>query len=141
MESLDLRTAPPRSPNLELGGLLMLARSIDKVRAMLPGGDLGDYQLDGFTRRLWKALDVRQADFEAAVKAAASDADVVAWLRAHSDPARYPEINEQLKARTVGDRIDDPEFVAKYPVVATLPHDATLLDMLEADDKATYAKT
>jgi len=140
MESLDLRNAPPRSPNRELGGLLMLARTIDKVRATLPGGDLGDYQIDGFSRRLWKLLEVDQADFEAAVKAAKSDADVVAWVHAHTDAAMYPEINEKLTARTVGDRIDDPEFVAKYPVASTMPHDATLLDMLDADDKASYAK-
>lgn len=140
MESLDLRTAPPRSPNLELGGLLMLARTIDKVRATLPGGDLGDYQLDGFSRRLWKGLGIEETDFVEAVKAAKSDADVVVWVRAHSDSSIYPELNEKLTARTVGDRIDDPEFVAKYPVASTLPHDATLFDMLEADDKASYAK-
>lgn len=139
MESLDLRTAPPRSPNRELGGLLMLARTIDKVRATFPGGDLADYQIDGFSRRLWKELGISQADFEAAVAAAKTDDDVVAWVRAHSDVARYPEINEKLTARTVGDRIDDPEFVAKYPVASTLPHDATLFDMLDADDKASYA--
>ncbi len=141
MESLDLRNAPPRSPNLELGGLLMLARTIDKVRATLPGGDLGAYQIDGFSRILWKGLGIDQAGFETAVKAAQTDADVVTWVRANSDAARYPEINEKLAARTVGDRIDDPEFVAKYPVASTLPHDATLLDMLEVDDKACYAKT
>ncbi|MDQ2991193.1 MAG: hypothetical protein M3R30_00030, partial [Candidatus Eremiobacteraeota bacterium] len=66
--------------------------------------------------------------------------DVVTWVRARSDAAMYPEINEKLTARTVGDRIDDPEFVAKYPVASTLPHDATLLDMLDADDKASYVK-
>ncbi len=139
MEALDLRSAPPRSPNRELGGLLMLARTIDKVRATFPGGDLADYQIDGFSRRLWKELGVSQADFEAAVKAAKTDGDVAAWVRAHADAARYPEITEKLTARTVGDRIDDPEFVAKYPVAATLPHDTTLFDMLDADDKANYA--
>lgn len=140
MESLDLRSAPPRSPYRELGGLLMLARTIDKVRATFPGGDLADYQIDGFSRRLWKLLGVDQADFEAAVKAAKTDADVVAWVHAHSDGAMYPEINEKLTARTIGDRIDDPEFVAKYPVASTMPHDATLFDMLDLDDKASYAK-
>ncbi len=138
MESLDLRNAPPRSPNLELGGLLMLARTIDKVRATLPGGNLGAYKIDGFSRNLWTALDIHQADFEDAVKAAATDADVVAWVHEHSDPARYAEANAGLRIPTVGGRADEPEFVAKYPVVANLAPETTLLEMLDHDDKASY---
>lgn len=140
MEALDLTKAPPRSPNLEIGGLLMLARTIDKVRATLPGGNLGDYQIDGFSRHLWKALGLDASGFIEAVTAAKCDDDVVAWVRNHSDQAIYPEVNEKLTARTVGDRIEDPEFVAKYPIASTLPHDTRLLDMLEADDRAVFAK-
>ncbi len=49
MDALDLTTHPPRSPNLRLGGLLMLARTIDKLRASLPGGNLGVYYIRGFS--------------------------------------------------------------------------------------------
>lgn len=138
MHALDLRNAPPRSPFAELGGLLMLARTIDKARATLPGGHLGDYQFAGFSQRLLEWLGIDEADFNAAVAAADGDDDVVAWVRERSDPSGYPEINEKLQRRKVGDRIDDPAFLERYPIVATLPHEFSLLQMLEADDKATF---
>ena len=139
MESLDLRIAPPRSPNLELGGLLMLARTIDKARASLPGGDLGAYRFAGFSAGLLKGLGIEEADFVDAVKTARGDDDVVAWVRARSDAAAYPELNAKLQRRTVGDVIDDADFVERYPVVAGLPHDTPLLHMLDHDDKAAFA--
>jgi hypothetical protein len=45
MTPLDLTKAPPRSPREELRGLCMLPRMIDIARAMLPGGQVGDYQI------------------------------------------------------------------------------------------------
>lgn len=36
--------------------------------------------------------------------------------------------------RTVGDRLDDPAFLAKYPIATSLPPDMPLLDFLSIDD-------
>jgi hypothetical protein len=38
MDPLDLTVTPPRSPYQMLEGLYMLPRTIDKLRAKLPGG-------------------------------------------------------------------------------------------------------
>jgi hypothetical protein len=41
MTPLNLTVHPPRVPRAELDGLIFLPRTIDKVRATLPGGDIG----------------------------------------------------------------------------------------------------
>lgn len=138
MEPLDLTKAPPRSPYVELGGLYMLARTIDKLRAQLPGGNLGAYQMEGFSERLLKALDVPQDDLLSVIALASGDDDVLAWVRKHSDPSKYGEINASLEAATVGQRLDRPDFVKKYPVIETLPPETPLLRMLEVDDAKSF---
>ena len=54
MDALDLTKQPPRGPRelLPTLDLLMIARTVDKLRATLPGGNLGSYQIPGFSTRL-----------------------------------------------------------------------------------------
>ncbi len=136
MESLDLTRRPPRGPRLPLADLdlFMLARTVDKLRATLPGGSLGSYQIPGFSTRLLEGLGIAEEEIRDAVARANSDEDVAAWVREHTDPARYAEINAALEGRTIADRIDDPAWVAKYPIAQTLPPEMPLLDFLSADD-------
>ncbi len=47
MEPLDLSSYPPRSPRERLAGCMFLARTVDKLRAQLPEGNLGAYVIDG----------------------------------------------------------------------------------------------
>ncbi len=136
MESLDLSRRPPRGPRLPLAGLdlFMLARTVDKVRATLPGGSLGTYQIPGFSARLLERLGITEDEMRDAVARADSDDAVAAWVRERTDPARYPEINAAMEQRTIADRLGDPAFVAKYPIARSLPPDMPLLDFLSTDD-------
>jgi hypothetical protein len=118
----------------------MMARTVDKLRATLPGGKLGDYALKGFSQRLLEHLGIKQSDLFAVVAVAAGDDDVAAWLRKHTDRARYAEINDYFANRKIGDVGDREAFEAKYPVAKGLPDDALLIDMLERDDAAAFAK-
>src|SRR5579884_750550 len=113
MQPLDLTKSPPRSPYFELGGLLMLARTIDKIRATLDGGNIGGYQIQGFSQRMLEALGIHEDDLRAVVALASSDDEIVSWVRKHSDPSKYAEINEQMERITVGERLDRPDMVAK----------------------------
>src|ERR1700716_3095640 len=45
METVDLTTQPPRSPYQKMEGLYMMPRTIDKLRAKLPGGNIGVYSI------------------------------------------------------------------------------------------------
>lgn len=142
MDALDLTAQPPRSPRERLGDLelLMMARTVDKLRATLPGGKLGSYRIFGFSSRMLEKLGISEDDLRNAVAAARSDADVAAWIRRHSDPSQYAAINAELEARTIRERLDDPEFAERYPIVRTLPPDMPRLDMLVADDEEMFAE-
>ena len=45
MEAIDLTAQPPRSPYQKMVGLYMMPRTIDKLRAKLPGGKIGAYSV------------------------------------------------------------------------------------------------
>ncbi len=141
MESLDLSKNPPRPPREPLAGLdlIMAARTVDKLRASLPGGNLGAYQIKGFSTVLLDKLGITEDELRSVVASALSDAEVAAWLRERSTPATIATVNHLIPTRLVGDRIDDPEFAARYPVGKTLPRDLPLVDMLIHDDAASFA--
>jgi hypothetical protein len=138
MDSLDLSTRPPRSPSERLGGLLMLARTIDKLRATLPGGNLGPYYMRGFSATMLEQLGIEEEVLRGVVAQAKSDDDVLAYVREHSDESTYEGINALMMSRRIADRIGDPEFVARYPSIATLPREMPLLEMLDHDDRAMF---
>jgi len=142
MEALDLTKQPPRSPRELLPGLdlLMAARTVDKLRATLPGGNIGEYQITGFSSSLILALDIAEASLRKAIAQAKSDAEIAAWIREHTNPERYPDINAKLEALTVGERLSDPQFVARYPIAKRLPPQSSRLDMLVADDAEAFAE-
>jgi hypothetical protein len=141
MDALDLSKRPPRSPRELLPGvdLLMLARTVDKIRATLPGGNIGEYQITGFSSSLLNALGIAEQSLRAAVAAAGSDAEIADWIRSHTDPARYAEINAKLESRTVGERMNDAEFLRRYPGARNLPPETPRLDHLIADDAEAFA--
>jgi Domain of unknown function (DUF5069) len=142
MDALDLSAHPPRSPREHLGDLelLMMARTVDKLRATLFGGNIGSYQITGFSSRLLEALGIPEALLREAVARAESDQQIADWIREHSEPARYAEINAQLERPTVGERLGDPQFVARYPIATRLPPETSRLDMLVADDVETFGR-
>ncbi len=142
MEPLDLTARPPRSPSVRLGGLTMLPRTIDKLRASLPGGQLGAYYIRGFSAMLLGELGIDEETLRSVVAKAKDEDEVAAWVREHSDPSRYDEINALLRKRRIADRLDDAEFVARYPSITalSLPHDMPLIDMLDYDDRWMFER-
>lgn len=139
MTPLDLTAAPPRPPHEMLDGLLFLPRTIDKARALLPGGKSGDYKLGGFSATMLEMLGVAEDDFVRAVGDAQDDAEVATWLRAHAKTDQYEPYNEWLRARALTDE-NKERFAARYPVSRDMPVGTKLLDMLVADDAAAFAK-
>ena len=139
MEPLDLTLAPPRSARVMLDGLAMLARTIDKMRARLPGGNLGAYKIDGMSDRMMSMLGIDAEALQAEVARAASDADVAAWVRAHADPSAYDETTRVMLNRGTGDL--DPDrlliFAQKYPNHAEVAS-GKFCDIIDADDAAVF---
>ncbi len=139
MEPLDLSKQPPRAPRAELDGIIFLPRSIDKARAYLPGGNRNGYNIPGVTGGMLERFGISHEDFIAAVGAAASEADVVVFVRKHADQAKIDEWNGWVKTREPRGNRDLPEVHEIYPWLKDKPELKLVLDILAEDDRRAFA--
>jgi uncharacterized protein DUF5069 len=142
MTPLDLRTHRPRPVRETILGAYMLPRTIDKLRAELPGGNLGAFvnHDTGFSAYVVRRLGLDMNDFRAAVAGAPNEAAVIAWLTARIDPALAPMVNAKLESFVV-ERMspaDRAMLRERHPVMAERPELSIILDILDADDEQTY---
>jgi hypothetical protein len=140
MEPLDLTKGPPRSPRTPLVDLdlIMAARTVDKMRASLPGGNLGSYNIPGFSTQMLEAIGVSEDDFRAEVARASSDADIAAWLRDRVNIEKINAFNAAITARRVEHRLNDEVWRKKYPHGAAMPPETPLIDFLSKDDELAF---
>ncbi len=138
MDCLDLRIAPPRPGRAELGSVVFLPRSIDKARAMLPGGSLGEYRMEGFTEDMLERLGISADDFISTVRDASSDEEVAAYVAQRNGASAIAAWNDYVVHRKpFGD--DRAAAVARFPFLAERPDLVYALDVLEEDDRLTFA--
>jgi hypothetical protein len=139
---LDLRTRPPRGVRETLFGFYLLPRTIDKLRAELPGGNLGEYlnHDTGFSAYVVKRAGLEMDDFRAAVAAAPDDDALNAWLAARIDLAAAAPTNAKLESFVVErmSAADQALLRARHPVMVGRPDLTRIIDILEADDEYTY---
>jgi hypothetical protein len=142
MEPLDLTMRPPRGPRETLAGLAFMPRTIDKLRAEMPGGNMGPYlnRPDGMSAVLCKRAGIDMDELRGVVAAAASEDEVVAWVRARVAPEAAAETSAKLASLTM-DRLP-PEFQERvrhnHPVLAQRPELNTFFEIFEADDAEAY---
>jgi len=143
VEPLDLRTHPPRSAYVELDGLMLMPRTIDKLRATLPGGHAGVYYIDGPIRGisgyLLRRLGIGEDELREAVRTAKNEPEVAAWLRSRVDTSQYSEINGTLR-RIKPKHAEDPEVFRSIYAETMDAHPELLyiIDILEADDRRIF---
>ncbi len=140
MQPLDLTKRPPAPVYDSLDGLMLLPRTIDKARAMLPGGKLGEYKLAGLSEELFSVIGVKEEEFVALVRRAESAEEVAAWLREHADVSKYEQYNQWLQHREINDE-NRERLEQRYPVLARNKSITKLLDMLDADDREAFAQS
>lgn len=143
MEPLDLRTRPPRSPYEELDGLMLMPRTIDKLRAQLPGGNPGEYYINGpikgISGYLLERLGIGEDELREAVRDSESEVDVAAWLRDHTDASQYPAINATLRRIKPKHAENEAWLRAEYAAtIAAHPELEFIVDILVADDRRLY---
>jgi hypothetical protein len=143
VQPLDLRQAPPRSCYAELDGLMLLPRTIDKLRGRLPGGDPGVYFINGkimgISGFLLQRLGVTENALYDAVATCDTEDDVADWLRERTDASQYPAINETLR-RIKPKHAEDPEwFRQEYAETLALHPDLEIIiDIVDADDRRRF---
>lgn len=140
MIGLDLRIQPPRAPREQLDGLIFMPRTIDKIRATLPGGHLGPYHIaPGLSHLLLGIIGVQLPALRTAVMLANADADVARWLRAYADTSQYARANEtltQFRHENIAAQ-HRAHFESLYPEFLRRRYPLAI-DLVEADDRELY---
>ena len=139
----DLTKEAPRSPHMKVGGFLILGRTIDKCQALL-WGNIGEYHFDCPLDNMlfgWKGL--KGPDFKAHVAEGHSDEEIGAWVKSHGTPKTDAEIeawNRQTESDNYSSKPEKKAWLEGENVRLGLDKDTKLLDMLAADDHASFKK-
>lgn len=142
MKPLNLAAHAPRKPSERLAGVIFLARTVDKVRASLPGGDIGAYKVDGFSTRTLGYLGITPDELRDVVAKAGSEDDVAQFILERTTQEQRDHANAENLSRTVGQYTVELEgFFDRYPIARELPPETTILEMLERDDQLLFARS
>jgi hypothetical protein len=146
LEPLDFRLAPPRGPRETALGLAFLPRTIDKMRAALPGGNLNGYLVDyprGLSAFLLKRVGVDLAAMQAEVAAAPDEAAVLTWFEQHADLSKAGEVSAKLASLSLAQLSEDDRAMVHriHPGIEGRPEIETFFDVFEFDDARVIAQT
>jgi len=138
MEPLDLRRQLPRGPRATLAGLMFMPRTIDKLRAEQPGGNMGPFlnRSDGLSAYLCRKIGIDMDELRLVVASANDEAEIEAWLRERLDPALIAEVNAKMEKlgthRLTPEKFE--EVKGYHPLLESRPDLQYFFDIFEADD-------
>ena len=125
MEPLDLTKTPPRGPRETMLGLTFMPRTIDKLRAEQPGGNLGPYLNEprGISAFMCRRIGVDMDELRAAVAAA-------------KDEAGVEEANRKLESLTMERLSPEDQALVRHhhPILHARPELVRFYDIFEADE-------
>ena len=140
----DLSKEAPRSPRQRIGGYVVIARMIDKGRALLHT-NLGEYHFDcPLDNMLFEFKGVKGDDVKKELASGASDEAVAQWITSHGTAKTPAEIKEWADGLEAYRPYDNPEkkdwFAEQCAKIGLDPAKVTMFDWLEADDRASFKK-
>ncbi len=140
----DLTKEPPRSPRIRVGDYSILARTIDKCRALV-AGDIGEYHFNcPLDNMLFGFKGVKGDDFKAQIEQGASDQEIIEWLNQTGEaktPAQIKRWSEKMEASSLHDDLEKREFFIEQTRKLGLdPEKTTTFDWLEVDDRVSHAQ-
>ncbi len=143
MTPLDLTVHKPRSVRATILGFYFLPRTVDKLRAELPGGNIGPYlnHDTGFSAFVVRRLGLDMNEFREAVAKAPDEDAIVEWLAARVDASTAPALNAKLETFVVERMSAEDQVLVRerHPVMAAKPELSKILDILEADDEFDWS--
>src|SRR5260221_3984327 len=100
METIDLTTQPPRSPHQKMEGLYMMPRTIDKLRAKLPRGNIGVYSITtpfspGLSLMLLDGICVTEEWLLENVQKGSAEDGIADWLRRNTHLSRVASLDKK----------------------------------------------
>lgn len=144
-EGKDLTKVAPRSPKEIIGGFAIIARTIDKCRALL-WGNIGEYHFNcPLDNMLFGFKGIQGDDFKAFVETGATDEEIVAWVKATGVPKSEAEIEEWSSTvdPMYAEHPDEGKrawFVGECERLGLNPATTSLFDYLDEDDRVSYGK-
>jgi hypothetical protein len=140
----DLTKQPPRSPHTRLGGYVILARTIDKCRALLKG-KIGEYHYDcPVDNMLFSFKGIEGNAFKEFVGRGKSDGEIVDWVNEQANqftPEDIQKWSDSMEKVNPAKKIPPEGWFLKACAELKLdPNNTTLFQYLDADDKASFTK-
>lgn len=139
----DLTKRPPRSARVRLGGYVILARALDKLRAEL-AGTVGDYHYAcPLDQRFLTFAGIDAEALKAEAKKGKNDFELLEWIRANAKnkPTEaaihaWSAYEEQRAPGNIGGR----EYVGELHKGVNEKRDdiATWFEILDADDFVSF---
>jgi hypothetical protein len=116
---------------------MLLPRTIDKARAALRGGDLGEYHLTpGLSAMLLAEAGFSESEFIELVHGAPEESAVANAVASRVTPELCERWNDTLKNYRVGDlATDDRE---RFVRLHDAPDESLVVDVLVADDRRAF---
>ena len=139
----DLTQRPPRSPRVRLGGYAILARCLDKGRAMLAGQN-GEYKYAcGLDMNWFRFAGIDPAALKKQLAAGKSDTEIVEWVAKNSRTKPQPHEIAAWSAFQDNRGPQDVEsreyFTGMLKKVSTKRADVIgWFDVLDADDYVSF---
>lgn len=138
MDPLNLTIHRPRRVRDTMLGFYFIPRTIDKLRAELPGGNIGPYlnHERGLSSYVVRRLGLAMGAFRDAVSVGQDDDDVARWLARRVDVGLAPALNAKLESFVVERMtLEDQALLREsHPVAQRRPNLTKLLDIIDADD-------
>ena len=126
----------------------MLPRTIDKLRAKLPGGNIGGYtirgsspRLPGFSLVLLDGIGVTDDRLLKIVEHAAVENEIAHWLHRNADLSSVDTLNRRLLGRRIEDvlAVVPQEVVTRvYLFIEKMAITTLMFDVLLEDDRRTF---
>lgn len=143
MTNIDLKKEAPRSSYTRINGFAILARTIDKCRAVINNTN-GEYHFNCPLDKMlfsWKGVDADE--FKNFVGTGATDEEIGNWVFEHGNAKTEGEVNTWSDGfRTDFSYSTDPNkkdwFFGECQRLNLDPMKITLFDYLEVDDKETF---
>lgn len=143
MNTKDLTKEAPRSPYERINGFAILARTIDKCRAVL-GNVNGEYHFNcPLDKMLFSFKGIDAEEFKTFVATGASDEQIGEWVKSNGTEKTDEEIANWSDAfKSDFSYTTDPEkspwFKGECTRLGLDPEKTTLFDYLEVDDKESF---
>jgi hypothetical protein len=146
METIDLTTQPPRSPYQKMEGLYMMPRTIDILRAKLPGGNIGVYSTTtpfapGLSLMLLDGIGVTEEWLLEIVQKVSLEDEIADWLRRNADLSSVASLNKELFSPRIEDAlafIPAANFYEIYPAAEKMPITSPMFEVLLKDDRLMF---